>query len=255
MLQVAGGARSYRLKLGAAAAALLFHCFLFIFSFVHAARQVATGAVGVREAAGTAEGEMRDVVNVSLEHWPAHRRLASAVPSPTQPIRLASRIDASEIRSLVVKPPPEPSEAPPTINTSNTSPSETPAEQKSCDIAGAVQARLQADPEVRIAVSGWPEASGLFAPPRVLWDGQWTDSELLGGGDTIAPIRRVIASVTQASPAECGSSPIFGLLAFYVTLPAGVTRTSTKVDFIIGSERWNWVDLIGPPAPLPPVAS
>ncbi len=118
-----------------------------------------------------------------------------------------------------------------------------------CAVAAAIQAAVQTSAEARVAASGWPKASvldisagqGLANRGPVLWDGSWIASESLGGGDTVAPLRRVIVAALQAASPEC-LDEAQSVPQGFVTL-AGDGRGGQA--FTIGSALWRWRDLLG----------
>jgi hypothetical protein len=122
-----------------------------------------------------------------------------------------------------------------------------------CDIAGALQAQLALDPHVRTAVVGWPEARGDRATTRRLWNGRWADTEELGGGDTVEPVRRLVALIVASARSECLEEQHGTPLAFTVPIASGemLGGSPLAVSFALGSEHWSWRDLLDAGAPAP----
>jgi hypothetical protein len=71
----------------------------------------------------------------------------------------------------------------------------------------------------------------------MIWDGTWTDIELLGGASTLEPIRNVVLRELAAAPPTCQNDLVTGPRLVIV----GDAARTTILTF--GSGLWRWSDL------------
>ena len=112
-----------------------------------------------------------------------------------------------------------------------------------CDIGGAVQKALQADPVTHPAVLLIPRQQRSAANAVVIWNGTWVDPAEVGGAGAFAAIRTGIRQVVAAAQADCREREIVG--PRFMIVP----EAETTMVIVVGNAAWRWSDLLVDPVP------
>ena len=107
-----------------------------------------------------------------------------------------------------------------------------------CGLGEWLQATLQNDPDVRVALSQVPRGARSVANAVMLWNGAWVEARGYDGRDTLAPIRRMIADGLRTAPSQCRDEVMTGPRFIAVGDSAQTTVLA------VGSGLWRWSDLL-----------
>jgi hypothetical protein len=107
-----------------------------------------------------------------------------------------------------------------------------------CALSNDVQAALQSNPSVQAALDDLPQGARSPSDALMLWDGNWTEPEALGGDANLAPIRSTVIAIVAFAPAACRDAAIAGPRLLFV----GNGARFTVLGF--GSGVWAWSQLI-----------
>ena len=116
----------------------------------------------------------------------------------------------------------------------------TDAQRSACDFTGALQAALQASPQVLDELSHIPREGRSVANAIMLWDGRWAPLQTPGYSVMTDPLRQTILASILSLPATCQREPIAGPRLLIIADPQGATVIA------VGSGDWRWVDLLEP---------
>lgn len=108
----------------------------------------------------------------------------------------------------------------------------------SCDLTEAVTSNLRANAAVQAALAEIPRRSRSVANAVMLWNGDWTSDETVGGRSSLAVLRLVIAASVRAAPFECRDSLVVGPRLIFVPDAVGTAVLA------IGSGSWSWGQLL-----------
>ena len=111
-----------------------------------------------------------------------------------------------------------------------------------CDIDGAIQTALRADPTAHGAILTIPIKDRSAADAVLMWNGQWVSPADVGGEATFDTLRVTIRQVVAAAKPECRDLSIVGPV--FMLIPDG----STTFVVVFGNASWRWSDLLIDPA-------
>lgn len=178
-------------------------------------------------------------------------RLAKPTP-PTPPPATPSAPEAPEVEVE----PPAPTDVepifvdatlPPVDPTAEPDPLTTPAALsvaaaasaaagETCQLDGWLQAALQTDPAVTLALAAIPRPARSVANAIMLWDGRWVAAGPVA--EAAAPIRTALINGVMAAPEACRTEVLRG--PRLLILPDSIGTTVLAV----GSGEWRWGDLL-----------
>jgi hypothetical protein len=113
-----------------------------------------------------------------------------------------------------------------------------------CDIAGAVETALRADPVTHGAVLLIPTKAGAAANAVMLWNGQWIAPGEVGGAAAFDTLRIAIRQIVAAAQPECRDAEIVG--PRFMLIPDG----GATLVVVFGTASWRWSELLVDPAGL-----
>jgi hypothetical protein len=101
-----------------------------------------------------------------------------------------------------------------------------------CDMAGWLQAKLRADPQVRAAL-----AAAHPARPLRLWNGAWVPHPGQEGAG-LARVREAIMWEVAFAPVACRTAPVHGLVVLALDDGPAPPRV------VLGAAAWRWSDML-----------
>ena len=251
-----GKARSSDRRLPALAIALGLHLLFLIYIFANPPR--------VTIGQGVGDGAM-DVSLAGLGHaeaTPSHAARAvqakAAVTTPPAPLRPTDPIKPRSVLAIVSDilaiPLPEHSVTPtplvaaPTPVVAQAMAQAAGSSGAACDIAGAVQTVLVADPAAHGAILVIPTKVHSASNAVMMWNGQWVAPADVGGASAFQTLRTAIRQVVSAAGSDCRDREIVG--PRFMLVPDG---DATMVA-VFGNASWRWSDLLVDPAGTSAVA-
>lgn len=106
-----------------------------------------------------------------------------------------------------------------------------------CGLAETVGAALRGDPVVRGALQHIPAQSRSVANAVLIWNGEWSDAESVGGEAILSPIRNAVIASVAAAPEACRSAAVVGPRLLLI---ADAPR---PMLLAMGSGIWAWGQL------------
>ncbi len=110
-----------------------------------------------------------------------------------------------------------------------------------CDIGGAVQSVLRADPEAHGAILLIPTKARSTSNAVMMWDRQWVAPVDVGGEASFDVLRAAIRRVVSAAAPECRDREIVG--PRFMLIP----ENEITLVAVFGDASWRWSDLLSDP--------
>ena len=101
-----------------------------------------------------------------------------------------------------------------------------------CDMAGWLQGKLRADPQVRAAL-----AAAHPARPLRIWNGAWVPHPGQDGAG-LARVREAIMWEVAFAPVACRTAPVHGLVVLALADGPAPPRV------VLGTAAWRWSDML-----------